>query len=220
MTTRRAKGMLITLSGIDGTGKSAMVGCIRDTLLSKWGTPSRYVWCKFGDHPFSRLKIAQRAKRRPAASPPEPHHTRRAPSLPLRVYGSLLLILHMAQIALSVRRPLKRGEVVVCDRYIFDTIVDLAHDLHCPIARAEKLCGARWIPQPDVRFLLDLPGEIAFARKDDSYSAARLEERRALYLSIAPAHRLTMVDARQPFDQVARQITRAVEARYAQGIAQ
>jgi thymidylate kinase len=196
--------MLISLSGIDGVGKSTVARRVQAQLRDDGGVAARYVWCKFGDHPLSRYRLGRVLGKRQAAA--GGRRGRSPPSAAYQLYGAALLGVHLVQIAFTVGGALRRGQWVICDRYIYDTMVDLCQELRYPLARAQRLMGARWIPRPGCRFWLDLAPEAAFARKGDSASVQYLHERRTLYAEIAGQHGLSVLDARLPVDAVVRQV--------------
>jgi thymidylate kinase len=121
-----------------------------------------------------------------------------------------MLAFHLTQIALVVRGSLKRGEIVICDRYIFDTMVDLQQDLHYSMKQARNILDAGWIPQPSSKFLLDISEQVAFARKRDSNSPEYLKRRRTLYLDVAREYELDIVDAGQSIEAVSQSVIQRV----------
>ncbi len=206
-----SSGVLISLSGIDGVGKSTLASWIQERLAKDYGLASRYVWCKFGDHPFRRYRLARSVERVGfVRSGLAQRETGGSPSRLYKVYGGVMLVFHLAQIALVVRASLKRGEIVVCDRYVFDTMVDLQQELHYSADRVQNILGAEWIPHPDAKFLLDLSEQVAFARKPDDASIEYLRERRILYLDIAGEYGLNVVDASQPIELVCQTVIRRI----------
>ena len=83
--------------------------------------------------------------------------------------------------------PMNYIRIVVCDRYVIDLLVDLANNFGYDQKEIIGLCHS-WLlalfPKPDLYFLLDLPAEVAFARKED-VPLSYLRDRRALYLGLA-----------------------------------
>lgn len=206
-----SSGVLISLSGIDGVGKSTLASWIQKHLAEDYGLHSHYVWCKFGDHPLSRYRLERFVKQGGFNKPkPARRRSKPTPSYLYRAYGGMFLALHLAQIAITVRGLLKRKKIIVCDRYIFDTMVDLEQELHYSTAQVHSLLAASWIPQPDSKFLLDLPEQVAFARKPDSDSIEFLRERRALYLHVANEYKLNVIDASQSIDDVGQTIIQRI----------
>jgi thymidylate kinase len=196
-------GILISISGIDGAGKSTLIHQLQDFLLQEYSRPSRSIWCKFGSHPLSRYRLPKTPDRPQIATLPLPQPAQR-PSTLYTIYAQMLLAWHLAQIALVVRRALQQGQTVICDRYTFDTMVDLQQELQYSLAQAQRIMSARWIPQPVCKFLLDLPAEVAFTRKTDTRSLEFLQQRRVMYLDIARIYNLTMFNATWPAAQVAQ----------------
>lgn len=199
-------GFLISLSGIDGVGKSTLGHRIQEFLWARYELPSQYVWCKFGKHPFSRYRLSRLVRRDPEENLGTSKREDTSPSLLTDLYACGLLAVHLAHIATAVRMPLRQGKIVICDRYIFDTMVDLQQEMGWSAARIQGTLKAAWIPRPDFKFLLDLPEAAAFARKNDTASLEFLRERRDAYMDIAEAQRLTIIDAGQPIDRVFEQI--------------
>ncbi len=205
-TKMATTGFLISLSGIDGVGKSTLARRIQEFLWARYGLLSHYVWCKFGKHPLSQYRLSRFVLPTPEADPGVPREHDKQPSLLTDLYGRGLLAVHLAHIATAVRMPLRQGKTVICDRYIFDTMVDLQQEMGWPAAHIQRALGAAWIPQPDFKFLLDLPEAAAFARKNDTASLAFLRERRDAYMDIAETQELTIIDAGQPIDRVFERI--------------
>ncbi|MDY0020112.1 MAG: dTMP kinase [Anaerolineae bacterium] len=199
-------GFLISLSGIDGVGKSTLGHRIQEFLWARYELPSRYVWCKFGKHPLSQYRLSRFVRHDPKENSDTPKRQSQSPSLLTDLYVRGLLAVHLVHIATSVRMPLRQGKIVICDRYIFDTMVDLQQEMSGPTTHIQKALRAAWIPQPDFKFLLDLPEAAAFARKNDTASLGFLRERRDAYMDIATAHGLTIIDAGQPIDRVFERI--------------
>ena len=208
------RSILISFSGIDGTGKSTIAHRIQEFLLNDHGIPTRYVWCKFGDHPLSRYRLGKFVKPRQITKSGPSHSKGKRPSSLFKSYGMALLAFHLAQIAFTVRGTLQRGQSVICDRYIFDTMVDLQQDLGFPMSRVRKILEAQWIPPPGCKFLLDLAEDAAFARKADSVSVAYLKTRRTMYLDIAREYGLQVIDASQPVDSVVQIVLEQIRTNY------
>ena len=195
-------GTLISISGIDGAGKSTLIHHLQEFLQQEYGVSSRSIWCKFGNYPLNRY-LPSKPTRQPQ-SPAHAYQLAKHPSITYTVYGQILLALHLAQIALVVCRALEQDQFLICDRYIFDTMVDLQQELHYSLAQAQHVLAARWIPQPTHKFLLDLPADVAFTRKTDTRSFEFLQQRRGMYLDIAHLYNLTMLNATWPAEQVAQ----------------
>jgi thymidylate kinase len=216
-------GLLISLSGIDGCGKSTIARQLQEYFSSEYGLPSRVLWCKFGAHPLNNFHVSDLIKR---ASFPAPHPL----SLPVlgerggrgvsegcfgapfpQIYARTLLLIHFAHILFAVRQKLLRGELIICDRYIFDTAVDLQQGFQYSAEKIRDILSIKWLPVPDFKFWLDLPEKSAYRRKPDTESVQFLRERRALYRGIAQEFDLHMIDASWGLDLVFNQMIEIIE---------
>ncbi|HEY4491659.1 MAG TPA: hypothetical protein VI958_06630, partial [Acidobacteriota bacterium] len=216
-------GLLISLSGIDGCGKSTIARQLQEYFSSEYDLPSSVLWCKFGAHPLSKLHVSDSIKR---ASFPALHPL----SLPVlgerggrgvsegsfgapfpQIYARTLLLIHLAHIFFAVRQKLLRGEWIICDRYIFDTAVDLQQGFQYSSEKIRDILSIKWLPVPDFKFWLDLPEKSAYRRKPDTESVQFLRERRALYTGIAQEFDLHMIDASWGLDLVFNQMIEIIE---------
>ena len=122
----------------------------------------------------------------------------------------------------QIRPALRRGRVVVCDRFHDSTVAYQGFGGGLDVAWLDRL-GRRAIgsTMPDCTVLLDVPTAAGFARlrraKDRmERKALRFHRKvRAGYVTIAKRepHRFIVVDATQPPTYVRRQIARAVRQR-------
>jgi thymidylate kinase len=97
----------------------------------------------------------------------------------------------------------RRGHVVVFDRYTYDAgLRPGTRDLR---SRISYWATERAVPAPDVAVILDAPGELMFARKQE-HDIETLEQRRQWYLRLAgelpPSVEVLVVDASKPADEV------------------
>ena len=122
-----------------------------------------------------------------------------------------MLLIHLAQVYLVVRNSLKRGEILICDRYVYDSIVDLQQEFHFSPKFIHEIFNSKWIPQPNFRYLLDLPEQQAFVRKTDTESVEFLNVRREIYKSFANEYELVVIDATNPVDVILKTITDTIE---------
>jgi thymidylate kinase len=115
----------------------------------------------------------------------------------------------------NIRGSLLLGRTVVCDRYVFDTVInDLAVHLgydaeHIHHALASSF---RLLPEPDYVFFLDLPEEVALRRKNDIPHIEYLRERRALYLLTAQLYPMVKLDGMEAPEALLDQVLCRIEA--------
>jgi dTMP kinase len=198
------KGSFICITGIDGSGKSTLAKALVSQMRDN-GIKCKYVYNRqdpFLLRPFMIVgqKLFLRGK-----DTYEDHEdyaaTKRSAikknPLLARVYQLLMMFDYSLQVFVKVRIPLLWRRTILCDRYVYDTVVtDLAVDFDYSedtimrtIRRFFRVC-----PRPDLTLLVDVPEEIALARKDDVPSLQYLQERRRLYLKVAETHGMTLLD--------------------------
>lgn len=190
--------MFVTVEGIDGAGKTTVVGALRDEL---------------DDAAFTREPtgswLGEAVERAVSEENSEP-------------LSDLFLFAadHADHLHRVIRPALREGRLVVCDRYVdsryayqgatlsdrFDDAVAWVRGVHEP-----------WTVYPDLTLLLDVPVETALERKDaeDKYERAGfLREVEANYRRLADENdRFVVVDASQDADTVAEACVEAVYER-------
>lgn len=109
------------------------------------------------------------------------------------------------------RRAVRRhaGRIVICDRYVLDTLVHLhfryGDDL--PLWLHRRI--VRWLsPRPAAAFFLDVPAEVARARKPEQYLTSELVVIRERYHRHAPEAGAVVLDGTRPVEEVAAEIAR------------
>jgi thymidylate kinase len=190
--------MLVTLDGIDGSGKSAQAALLGRALEIS-AVRHRLVWTRGGSsallQPIIRLgkrllgRRAGTAHHESAFVTSDLQHSaradeRREAQRSLRFRHPLARAMWPWLIALElglayqwrVRWPLLRGEVVVADRYVLSTLIDLGARLERPdIGRSLAGRLLRWLaPRPRHAFWFEIPADRALARKEGGESAGLL----------------------------------------------
>jgi thymidylate kinase len=105
----------------------------------------------------------------------------------------------------------KKAELLLCDRYYHDLLVDpIRYRYGGPISLA-RLIGTL-MPQPRLWVLLDAPAEILQARKQEVPPEETARQRQA-YLSLVQKQRnYVIVDASQPLGKVITDVEHAITA--------
>ncbi|HEY2923446.1 MAG TPA: dTMP kinase [Candidatus Eisenbacteria bacterium] len=197
-------GLLITLEGIEGSGKSTQAALLRDTLISE------------------RIPVC--LTREPGGSP----LAERVRELLLRrgeeplVPGAELLLFLAARaqhVARTIRPALDRGEVVVCDRFTDATVAYQGGGRTIPEAFLTSLND--WATggiKPARTYLLDVPVDVGLERakkrteaspdRIETESRAFFEAVRARYLDIArrEPERMMVLRGTDPEESLAHQI--------------
>lgn len=211
---RRRPAVFVSLCGIDGSGKSTLADAVCDAL-AECELPTRRVWMRGGFAPLTRRLKA--LLRRTSAVPGERDEAAKRAAY----RGGRLLGLWLAWLALEqtweslvqVRVPRLLGRIAVAERYVPDTLIDLAERTNdADFARRAPARLLRALtPRPDLIVLLDLPGADAFARKSDAWSPEILEERRALYRrTLGDQPGLVVLDAKRPLAELEDEIVERV----------
>lgn len=226
--------MLICFNGIDGSGKSLQAHKLIEQLTAA-GYPAVYVWSG-GNAPLTKRlariskSILRRRRSTGAAQadvPPASQETseyRSYLSFTQTIFKrtwvrtlwlQVSMLEHMGEIWTKIVPHLLRGKIVVCDRYIYDRLVNIAVLCNTgPEQLRRQLWLARlyWVPQPNKWFFIDVPAEIAFSRKDDVPDVLYLERRIPLYQTIADAFELEQLDGTVDPNEIAAQVWQSVQA--------
>lgn len=186
---------LVCITGIDGTGKTTLA---RNTAaaLTRQGIPASYIYGR--TYPvLSRAlmalgRVTMMRKREKELWTDYTNYTaskKQTMQNPVLagVYTAAILLDYYVQIWLKLLPHLVSRRIVVSDRYIYDTVIsDLSVHLgysHAQTAQAIAR-GLRVVPLPLLTVLIDVPAEVAFARKDDVPHIDYLHERREFYLQL------------------------------------
>ncbi len=168
----------IIISGIDGCGKTTVIDRLRNRLEQE-GFKTRYEWMRYNHrlvrpvHAFSRLVgLSRRYEVEGQCIWRHEFHRSRS-------FSSCYIVLTwldawLGRLLLVGRLLFKDVDVVVCDRWVQDVLVDLAVD-----TRRRSLLGGRWYK----RFLRILPRgarQYLVVRDADAIVSARPDVRRDL----------------------------------------
>ena len=205
--------MIISFSGMDGAGKSTQIELLSEAFLEK-GYDVKLVWARGGYTPgFEFLKKIMRSvlgKKLFPSGRSENRTKKLENPIIQKLWQTLALVDLMLLWGLYVRLSSIRGKVVICDRYLNDTLLDFRRNF--PAAKFEEsiLWGVlRFIvPEPDHSFLIWIPVEVSLKRSiakgepfpDDKET---LEWRLGAYLNEAnfPVGQFTLIDGRNSVEE-------------------
>lgn len=228
---RERRGAIVALSGLDGSGKSTQAEALAATLRGlghdaevEWSRITHDTSLDFIAGPAKVVLAVTAAVRRRAPEPPPddpstyvPRGSTDAAARVLRArypllnqgWASVVAGVHAWGQRRRLLAHLRRGRVVVRDRYVLDSVVQLRqmyghrHGVDLPVRIM------RWLSPPAlVSFWLDVPAEVAYARKPEQFSVDRLAARRPLYEEELERAGATRLDGTRPVDELCAEIAR------------
>ena len=212
----KTKGFLICFTGIDGTGKTTLSKELVE-LLNEKGIKCKYVYARLNPFilkPFILLGGLVFLRRGEISENYfEYSNTKRRAiekhSFLSRIYQQILLFDYILQIFFKVKLPLIFGKNIVCDRYIYDTVItDLSVDMNYSRDRVMNLLDnlLRFSPKPDITFLIDVPEKTAYQRKNDTPSIGYLKERRDIYLDVGKEYEMVILNGSKSLKELRKEI--------------
>jgi thymidylate kinase len=219
--------MLITFSGLDGSGKSTLVDFLRQSLENEnqkvavshmnydigLYSAIRFLRNKTNGHTTTQASethrprdLAYQNKFRSRAAKLR-YHLVWNKSLRLMIYPIDVLIF------LCYRFYIEKinHQVLIMDRYFYDTLVDVTG-----ARRSYRLRFLSWLtPTPTLPVYLDISPEKAFARKNE-YSVDYLNRRRLSYHKLISAlPEMLVLSTEQDLDATRLSVTSAIRERMA-----
>jgi thymidylate kinase len=181
------RGFLVCVIGLDGSGKTTHTNHLVK-FLSEKGYSAKYVWA--ASKPFfsyflfglTRLLGYWKTSNKDAFTDPL-----ELASEPVREkLGLLVRILFFVDFNLrtitKIRLPLLLGRIIVCDRYVYDIIMDLMYSDLYSFQWYSLLI--RTVPKPDIAFFLDADAEVICSRRSN-FSINTMRRKRKVYSRFA-----------------------------------
>lgn len=120
------------------------------------------------------------------------------------IFQNMVLVDYFFKILFNIKIPLILGKKIVCDRYAYDVMISLGIDLGYSDEKILSLLKRFMylIPKPDIIFLLDVPEEISFMRKDDIPTRDYLSRHRQIFLNLCGEYRMIKIDSRKNLNDI------------------
>ena len=176
------RGIFVCFTGVDGSGKTTLARHLEKHLKDSKKS-CKYIWCGWkGFESFLFKPIASIIRRNSGNKPISTYSLENNflfdyiawLDYSLRVFPRLFLAIHMYNL-------------VILDRYVYDVVVNFSLNSKKDSKKLLKNFF-RIFPEPDVTFLIDVPEEIAYKRKDDIPSFEYLSIQRKYYLKLPKHH--------------------------------
>lgn len=206
--------MFIALCGLDGSGKTRHGQALQQAFRT-CGIKARLVWSRAGSLPLTRvlLRVLRAAKLDYQKKSPVDRKTAQAGRFSQKKWAlALWSAVNGLDIALfnlvKVTIPLAIGRVVIADRFLYDSFVDLESlratpNFRRPLYRLLK----RLTPAPDFLFFLDIQPDGILERgvAEDKQS---LQKKSLLYQETVKQAGAVVINTHRPFHQVEGEIIR------------
>ncbi len=225
-----ARPQVVGFSGLDGSGKSSQVRALLSTL-EQLDVAVVAHWKPLG-HNASIRTVRRVVKRSYAAArgwdaeqldrSKQPGRSLvagtnpallggRQNSLLTHAWATLVCLVSAGHYRMVALRYSGSGRLIVFDRFALDTTAQLRffygpeHDFGLQRALIRTIC-----PTPIAAWLLEVPGEVALARKQEQYDLAQLKEQESLLHEEAERLGVTRLDGTRPMAELSEYIATEV----------
>jgi thymidylate kinase len=214
------RGMIISLSGIDGAGKTIH----SQSLVKAFETSevkARIYWSRIGSS--AQEHNHQDTAKRPSIDIAQSlaHRRQRLHNSLLRLGWLILnLTIFIVRCNLHVRFPRWLGGVVICDRYIYDAMVEIQASLpnYDRWSQWAKRLLILSCPRPDIAWLLDVPAELSIERqaneKGSKAACEELSKQRLMFKSLASTYGLRVLPTNIGSEETSTHVVRETLLKY------
>lgn len=207
---------LIVLSGLDVSGKTTQTLLLAARLRAE-GIPAEAVWNRWKPAVSAMfitlarrwLKAQERVKEGDYRGFTDAKRRKMRSGWKRSVWQVMAWGEYAAQVRARLLAHRLKGATVLCDRYVYDTLVDIAINFSIPPLELADLMDHRLLslfPKPAVVIFIDIDPATGAARKSDGTPAAYLADRRPYYTSLARILNAPVVDGGSSVESVASAI--------------
>jgi thymidylate kinase len=221
---------IVTLSGLDGAGKSSQAALVSNALEQQ-GVRVAVVWVPVAINPsVATIRAAARSVLRfISRGAPRSHdggsaqgsldpgkRLVRRSALARHAWSSLVTLMNVSSHWRSLLDHRGRADVVIFDRYVLDTAVRL-HTWYSGLGRVglETWLCERLSPRPLCSYFLDVPPDRALARKVDRWDLPTLQRQAESYRRECKRLGVRRLDGERSKEDLAADITSEVLDRLA-----
>ena len=214
MTTIKQLPLLISFSGLDGSGKSTQIENLRERLTV---AGLKVILLAFWDDIVVGKKyregfvhaVYKSEKGIGAPGKPVQRRDKNVRTWYLTLIRHFLYLLDAIHLRLVLRRALaSEVNVVIMDRYIYDELANLP--LQNKLTRSFVRMIQRLVPQPELPYLLDTDVEAAHARKPE-YPVEFMHKCRAAYFRLAHILETVIVIPALPLNEAKEAVVTACD---------
>ena len=206
--------MLISFSGLDGSGKSTQIAALEEHLRAQG---LRTLTLAFWDDVVVGTKwregfvhkVYKSEKGVGAPGKPVERRDKNVRKWYLSIARHLLYTMDAANLSIVVGHAMRSGvDAVILDRYIYDELANLP--LTNPLTRLYIRAVHALVPRPDVAYLLDVDVDAARARKPE-YPVEFMRSCRIAYFELDRMLGTMTVIPPLPLKEASEEVIRAVE---------
>jgi thymidylate kinase len=224
---RSQRPILVTLSGCDGSGKTLQADGLRG-VFDTCDLRNAGVWARGASSRFMSffIRVGKALRRSPGegaahAGEAARFEDRRRSLGGNRAIRGLFAFLYALDLTwpylVKTRLLMAVGKVVICDRYVYDALVD--YTLYTGDAIDALPAPLRWLeraaPRPQVRILLDVDPSEALRRKPEEGAVTHLEQAREAFAVLAGRHGMEVISLGPGPEEVQQRLARtALDAFY------